>query len=242
MREANIHYRTTIAIRSRSIALLAGGLALAASAVSASAQETDCLYSGVSNEPTRNCTLDPYRIAAHPMTTELAREIGVSLDRIQFSGCQTGRFSVLSLPGASANPQYVIRYPVSSRYSYDTYVGPIAHEFSHIAQLSAAGGRNELRAELEQSPDRIELGADFIAGIIFRRHVGRVDRAQFQNSRDLLGSYEVSGIFGHGTPDARLAAFRTGFFLNPAPTSIMAAHQMFQDDRYPGLVLRHQGR
>lgn len=241
MREANICWKTSLAFRSRFAALLAGGVALAASGVSAAAQEIDCLFADKPGKPTRNCSPDPHGIAAHPMTAQLAREVGVSLGQVSFSGCQTADFSVFPLPGAGTAPRYVIRYPVSAHYTYDAYVGPIAHEFSHIAQLSAAGGLAELRAGLEQSPDRIELGADFIAGIIFRRHVSSLDRAQFQNSMELLGNYEVSGLLSHGTPEARMAAFRGGFYLNPPPTSLAAAHQMFQDDRYPDLVRDYRG-
>lgn len=241
MRNAGNRQKSARVLRRRGALLLGMWLLPAGAAAMAGSQQFDCLYAGSGNTPNRNCTLDPYRISAHPTTLLLAREVGVPLDRVRFSGCETGKFSVAPIPSSKGNPIYVITYPLAARFAYSNYAGPLAHEFGHIAQLSAAGGLTALRVELEQSPDRVELGADFIAGILFRRNIDRIDRAWFQNSMELLGNYQISGLFSHGTPEARMAAFRNGFYFVPTPGGLAAAHQKFQDDRYPEIVRDHRG-
>ncbi len=70
-----------------------------------------------------------------------------------------------------------------------------------------AGGLAALKP-LENSR-RIELGADFLAGLAFNISLKRLNSGDFETNLQLVGSYKVEAS-DHGAPEHRTQAFRLG--------------------------------
>lgn len=131
--------------------------------------------------------------------------------------------------------EYLIAYPTNQD---QRYLGPIVHELAHVMQLSSPGG-------LRNADDsrKVELGADFIAGLVFQRALQGIDVEAFQHGLALTGLYYESADDGHGSPEARLAAFRWGlnFKLTNDIPDIRAAARNFDEEFYlrgaPGSIV-----
>jgi hypothetical protein len=128
---------------------------------------------------------------------------------------------------------YVITYPPDVS---NGFLGPVAHELAHIVQMEAAGGMDQLRERYESR--RIELGADYLAGILFRRVLPEVSRNEFQNHVRLYGLYREQAVRAHGTPTQRTSAFRIGVVgRNERPgITLSEASDYFQEDLYAMVV------
>lgn len=158
-----------------------------------------------------DCRPDPVALNANPNVAQAVQGYGLAETRIAFVGCAQGRYATRRLPsllpGARA---YEIRYPQNGE-DISAYVGPIAHELAHVYQLERAGSMQALRAS--QSSRQIELGADFLAGVILRNATRGLGPGVFHISLDVMGKYYEDDHDAHGTPEQRVEAFRRGYFL-----------------------------
>lgn len=148
---------------------------------------------------------DPLNLASDPDIRKVMKALGVDSGKVRFKGCPGLRFSAESMVMGSGR-QYVITYPVDAA---GTYLAPVTHELAHVLQMEIAGGLTALR----QTPSKkIELGADFLTGIVFSRELPKAGLDEFQNNLSLSGKYVELEVGAHGRPDQRAAAFRTGAY------------------------------
>lgn len=108
------------------------------------------------------------------------------------------------MPDSSDNKRFLVRYPSTVK---SNYLAPIAHELAHVVQMRNAGSLAAL--EPQKNSRRIELGADFLAGLAFNASLKSLDSGDFETNLQLAGSYKVE-TDDHGTPEHRSQAFRRG--------------------------------
>ena len=190
----------------------------------------------------RGCVADRYQFGSDTTVQSAARAVGVEPEQIVFLGCESRSFGIVTTQGRSRPYSYRIHYPVAGSAAPDSvrarYLAPVVHEIGHVLQLEASGGIQALMASLQNSSDRVELGADFVAGILFRRLMGHLDRQEFIQSLDLVGDYRSGALDSHGSPEARTAAFRLGFHYQDTGGPLKAAHRHFQQEQF-GYVVRY---
>lgn len=209
-------------------------LIVACSAAASAETEEFCLHAeSVSSSATAGCSDDPLGIADRPEVVRAREGLGLAGLRLSFRGCEQGRFETMPR-GAGASPtSYRITYPINADLSAADYVAPITHELAHVFQMQTYGGLNGLVAAYPER-QRIELGADFLAGVAFRNYIHEGDRGRFQHNLNLIGRYYEDASDAHGTPEQRTGAFRTGYFVryDELQRNVRAAHDLFQSDYY----------
>ena len=173
---------------------------------------------------------DPLELARNPQVLKLIAAIGVKPELISFSGCP-GNLYALRL---EAGGRYVVTYPPEIK---DGFLAPVAHELAHIVQSEAAGGYVKLIERYRSR--RIELGADYVAGILFRQVLPEASRNIFQNHVKLKGLYRESLDGAHGTPNQRTSAFRMGVVgrIQKTGAGLAESSEHFQEDIYARIVL-----
>lgn len=194
----------------------------------------DCLFDGPRSELPGDCTPDPYGIAREPEIVRTLESLGFQPGQVTFFGCVRGRFSTWKPD--TREMLFRVNYPLGSSYRFQNYVGPISHELGHAIQLREAGSVRLLREGLGRDSSRIELGADFLAGLIFRRQMTNMDQQGFEQSLDLLGNYRDGTLATHSTPEARTAAFRTGFHYRSTSRTPEEASTDFQRNIFAAIV------
>ena len=212
-------------------------IALSCLTVSAKGQGRDCLYSftvGDSPAPVAACgNGDPRGIGEDSRVRRTMEALGIPLGVVTFRGCAGQPFSA-SPDSRRASPggQYSVTYPSDLSSPMHAMVAPIVHELAHVAQMRNAQGLESLRKNYESR--RIELGADFVAGLVFATVLKSADLKDFLLNLNLIGSYRQREVETHGTPDQRSSAFRLGAFLeypyNELP--IRKSEQYFQENDY----------
>jgi hypothetical protein len=206
----------------------------------ASNRDRACLYSTkvggkvIQAAPCRG--EDPLRFAKDADLAGVIRAFGIRPESIEFTGCDGGVFStaVAQFNGSSnAANRYLITYPSGAK---NGFLAPITHELAHVVQIEIAGGLERLQDSLESK--RIELGADFLTGIVFSHALKGAGLGEFQNNLSLMGLYRDSSIEAHGTPNQRTAAFRRGVFFNFADVNenFRRASQEFEENIYGEIV------
>lgn len=173
-----------------------------------------CLYGvtvGHEATPVTPCDdADPLNLAKDPYIGKVMRSLSIEPGKVRFKGCKGLRFS--ATPDGMAKEgdrRYLITYPIEITQSY---LAPITHELAHVLQMEMAGGLDPLRKTF--SSMRVELGADFLAGVIFSSSLQTIDINQFQHNLELMGLYVELETDAHGTPAQRTSAFRWGVHLN----------------------------
>lgn len=174
------------------------------------------------------CLPDHLDIKQQPQMIQAAGGLGIDIEAIRFQACNSPSFNTAMVGGA-----VTINYPTAMPFG--KIVGALTHELGHVYQLRKAGGLANLMRDLGNSRERIELGADFLAGFLFRNFVTGSSRADFQTSVSLVGDYDDAAGPGHGTPEDRIAAFRTGYYYRGTPGDVNAANRYFQRDGF-GLI------
>jgi hypothetical protein len=155
--------------------------------------------------------------------------LGITPQEVRFIGCSEAPFVTFPALGLS-DSSYTIYYPTGVQLAHEDYLAPFLHEMGHVFQLKQAGSYPRLEAALDNSLERIELGADFLAGIGADR-LGLEPKA-FLVNLSLFGSYNSSGVDYHGRPEDRAVAFRNGFFYQEKRTTITASYADFQDNLF----------
>lgn len=218
----------------RCAALAAFAIAAGQPASAQQGEGGDCLFADAPAVPPAGCRSDPDGVASQPLIVRTVEGLGLRRDQVQFQGCTGGRFSTSVL---SRSPlAFRINYPDEASFSFVRFVGPLAHEFGHVAQLEGVGSIRELRHSLRDDSARVELGADFLAGFIYQRVMHNPDQLGFERSLDLLGNYERGRLATHSRPEARTSAFRMGFNYSHANASAAEAHRDFQDNLYAEIM------
>jgi hypothetical protein len=160
---------------------------------------------------------------------------GLPSDQIAFIGCAAAPF--MTYPVGMDPPFRVkIYYPVAANSDLKIYVAPILHEIGHAYQYRQSGSTQKLRASLDNSNERIELGADFLAGLAAQRL--KINPGEFETSFYLVGSYAFDPD-SHGNPADRALAFRYGYNAPPTKRFEDSQYADFQDNGFA--IVKHMG-
>jgi hypothetical protein len=154
------------------------------------------------------------------------RFFGIPEGTVVFKSCPGGIFS--ARPRRGTPGQYEILYPSDVSTGY---IAPIVHELAHVVQIMAAGSLQAL--EPNKHHRRIELGADFLAGLAFNQALKHLSNVDFEANLMLVGSYK-QGDKNHGAPEHRTQAFRLGAFRAPPlrELNIRQALEYFNANEY----------
>lgn len=165
-----------------------------------------CLYGkftqGDEQTTVAPCEADTSGVGANVDVLAVMRAFDISKDMVIFEACPGGRFS--ALPADAGGSRYKVRYP---SHVTANYLSPIAHELAHVVQMRSAGGLEVLSSK--EDSRRIELGADFLAGLAFNIALSRLSYGDFETNLQLAGTYGVVAD-DHGPPEQRAQAFRLG--------------------------------
>ena len=166
----------------------------------------NCLYGtftqGDEKTPIEPCGADVKGIGADPNVLAVMRTFNIPTNVVVFQACPGGRFS--AMPEGNDAKRFLVRYPSSAK---SNYLAPIVHELAHVVQMRNAGGLTLLKPK--ENSRRIELGADFLAGLAFNKSLKHLNSGDFETNLQLAGSYKVESD-DHGTPEHRTQAFRLG--------------------------------
>jgi hypothetical protein len=180
---------------------------------------------------------DPLSLAQDSDVLKIKSALGLQDVKIVFKGCMPGRFSTAQRGPTAAMRSYVITYPVPEHGPAIGYLAPIAHELSHVLQIEIAGTLESLQQS--QTSKRIELGADFLSGILYKQALGEGKVNDFQHNLELIGLYYERNAEAHGTPEQRITAFRRGIYFqfDEVNRQIHQAVEEFQRNVYGEIVL-----
>jgi hypothetical protein len=209
----------------------------------------DCLYADAgdsSKDESRHfrpnkhpeCLRDVLNISKLVEVQQAQRMFGLRSDQITFIGCAAAPF--MTFPAGTDPPYRVeIFYPlITDKSDPREYFAPILHEIGHAYQLNHAGGSiQKLKDSLHKSTERVELGADFLAGIAAR--LLKIDPGEFETSLYLSGSYYAADEDPHGNQADRSLAFRYGYEFPNATAFVDSQYTDFQRNGF-GLV-KHMG-
>jgi hypothetical protein len=166
----------------------------------------DCLYGtftqGNENTPIGPCGADVKGIGADPNVLAVMQTFSIPTSAVVFQACPGGRFSVM--PDGKDGKRFLVRYPSTTK---SNYLSPIVHELAHVVQMRHAGGLAALKPK--ENSHRVELGADFLAGLAFNIALKQLNGDDFETNLQLAGSYKVA-TEDHGLPEHRMQAFRVG--------------------------------
>lgn len=173
---------------------------------------------------------DTESIGQHRVILKAASALDINIEDITFSGCPGGDYSTAE-DRRSGSLKYVITYPSGNDLAE---IGPFIHELAHVYQLKTTGGMRRLD---HLAPRKIELAADFVAGLVFKSALDEVSPSDYETGLALMGLYFEDAPDPHGSPEDRTAAFRMGYYFKYTKEvpSIDAAHQYFHEDIYGSL-------
>lgn len=194
----------------------------------------DCLFAGAGGAVPRDCQPDPYNIGQDEFVRRAIQAVGLRHDQVLLRGCSRGSFA--TSPAGGTDQRYNVSYPLRAGYQPGDYAGAIAHELGHVSQLAQRGSIAELRRALQEDSSRVELGADFLAGVLFRRHMRNPDQGLFEHRLELIGNYRSGSLASHSSSEARTSAFRTGFYLASAEPNLARLSDRFQRDQFAIIV------
>jgi hypothetical protein len=126
----------------------------------------DCLYSksGARFKPKEHpeCHSDVLNISAVNEIKKTEIFLDLNAEHVRFIGCSAALF--MTDPGEDDPTVY---YPATDEKRVNPQlVAPLIHELGHVYQLKRWGSAAKVREASRDSKERIELGADFIAGIV----------------------------------------------------------------------------
>lgn len=166
----------------------------------------NCLYGtftqGDEKTPIEPCGADAKGIGTDSRVLAVMRTFNIQKNDVVFQACPGGRFS--AMPDGNDAKRFLVRYPSTAKANF---LAPIVHELAHVVQMRNAGGLAALNAK--ENSRRIELGADFLAGLAFNMSLNSMNGGDFETNLQLAGSYKVE-IDDHGLPEHRAQAFRRG--------------------------------
>jgi hypothetical protein len=193
----------------------------------------DCLNVSPPRNPFRpldhpKCNQDTLNFEEDKTIHDGEKLLDITPQEVRFIGCDDAPFVTIPAFGLS-DSKFSIYYPTGVHLAHDGYLAPLLHEMGHDAKL---------KASLDDSIERIELGADFIAGIGANR-LGLEPNA-FLLNLSLFGSYNSRDFNYHGKPEDRAAAFRNGYFYREEQSTVTDSYADFQDNRFA--QIKHMSR
>lgn len=176
---------------------------------------------------------DPLDLKNNNLIQVAFEKLKLSPSLVEFKGCDGLGFRTTNAESSSSS-KYLISY---SSNTGDKAIAPVIHEIGHVAQLENSNGYTNLSSAY--SPNRIELGADYLTGIVFKLGLPREQLARFERNIQLAGIYvsqDPSKPNVHGNPTMRIQAFRLGYFTKSKETDIKLLHQDFQENVYGAIT------
>lgn len=221
-------------VRVAAASVLLAGATIAAEAQAATGSPphlVGCFHATATGDgkvPVSLCTGDPLKLGEDTLVASIMRQLGIDRATVEFNGCPQQKFAVVEqfLEGEPA--RYVVRYPLEAG---EEYLAPITHELAHVLQMQSTGGFEATLKAVQWQNRRVELGADYLTGLVFSQlqpTSPRFNTAQFQHSLSLIGLYDERELEAHGSPEERTAAFRYGFVNNDGQTQLLPAYDYFQ--------------
>jgi hypothetical protein len=196
----------------------------------------ECLFASPNaTAHTGDCASDVLHLANQQVVRAAVAATGLSVSQVEFVACEDASFFTAPptrLPDGTRG--FRIIYPARLEGTADQYAAAIVHELGHVMQLQGDGSVDAVRAR-HPICGYIELEADYLAGIIFRRNIAEIDRGQFERNLRLVGNYDPK-CPDHGTPEERTAAFRTGFYLAKPPADLQEARREFADHHFASII------
>jgi hypothetical protein len=182
------------------------------------------------------CKDDVFKVSQDVDVQKVEKMFGVTPNEVTFIGCAAAPFQT-KMVRTDPPFHFLILYRVSVDSKSHGYQAPIFHELGHVYQLSKAGSPQKLFQSLYGSNERVELGADFLAGLAAQRL--KMNQGTFQTSLFLTGSYDSQKPDSHGCPEARSSAFRYGYHAPVTKSFDDAQYADFQDNEFA--VIKHSG-
>ncbi|MEX3967383.1 hypothetical protein AB4Y42_35055 [Paraburkholderia sp. EG286B] len=214
--------------------LVSSALALACPFCLRAEDDNGCLYSLTTEDAgSVGCSSDPLKIAQRSETAAFYSAFKLS-SNISFIGCNKTAFK--TVVGESSGALFKIFYPGdATAYSAADYAAPIGHELAHVFQVKNSGSLKNLQ---KRSSLCIELGADFLCGLVYKNYL-HGNASDFEDNMSLIGRYRELSNSAHGNPDQRAQAFRRGYFLRfeDFNNNITAANNYFLSDIFGQIQL-----
>jgi hypothetical protein len=152
----------------------------------------------------QECLSDPKQLAVNPDVRRIVTALGLDMRAIRFRGCATSPFTAQALDGPDSGT-YLVTYAAGA--APEDMLAVLAHELSHLKQLQHA-------ADLQYTSSlQVELGADFLAGLLYGQLFEKRSPMEFENNLQLLARYWEDSYEAHGTPNQRAMAFRMGYYF-----------------------------
>jgi hypothetical protein len=189
-------------------------------------QSTQTLFNPGDHE---GCIADQANFGQEGTILKAEQFLSISPSEVRFIGCNDAPFRTYP-PSANGKTLFKVYYPTGITLSHNGYLAPLLHELGHVYQLKQAGSYAKLEASPNGSIERVELGADFLAGIVGSR-LG-LEPKSFLVNLSLVGSYRGGDTLSHGRPEDRAAAFRYGYFYQESQASINSSYSDFQDNLF----------
>lgn len=198
----------------------------------------DCLNSSPTQtafhaEQHPECRSDTLHFADDSAIRSSEQFLGLKGQEIAFIGCAGAPFATVPPHGITSS-SFTIYYPLTPSLMHDAYTAPLLHEMGHVFQLKQAGSYHALLDSLSQSTARVELGADFIAGI--EAHRLSLEPASFLVNLSLISNYKRTEPSYYGRPEDRAAAFRFGYFGSNDHDPIAISYADFQDNLFAQII------
>lgn len=231
----------------RMLISVAATILLSAGSTALAARLPNCLHASAThaNDNPQACLGDPFHVGEHQTVRNAIEALGLGAASITFKGCLTGVFATIP----TGKHAYIVTYKLPRSVSpagLFKLLLPVMHELGHVFQIEHYGSMGKLMDSL-QTPAQIELGADFLAGALYRWRWRAYSTTSFSASVELMGDYHADGLDYHGRPEDRAAAFQFGFDYPLTGNSrniafgghaqeFWDAHETFQADDYAALT------
>ena len=190
-----------------------------------------CLFSssgGVAPSLERCGRDDKLSVASLPGVQVAISRLGLEDVQVTFVGCADVNFATQERPHPiDPVSEYFVFYPTDM--ARDELLIPIQHELGHVYQMETTGGYRALMATANGA--KIELGADYIAGLLNHEIRNSPLAHRFVENSSLVGDFVGSEHASHGCPGNRSDAFIAGTIapLDARYDDIRVAYQDYID-------------
>jgi len=151
----------------------------------------------------KECMSDSLNMARNDDIRRIADALKIDMKQLIFRGCRT---SIFSAKQDDDSGKYLVTYSTDATPS--EMLAVMAHELAHVRQMMSP------ETLVPSTSKQMELGADFVAGLLYGRLFPDRSLMEFQNNLQLLARYNEVDEEAHGTPSQRTSAFRMGVFRN----------------------------
>ena len=182
------------------------------------------------------CKDDILRISKDVEVSQIENMLGIAPEEITFIGCAPAPFQT-RMVRTEPPFHFQILYHLGSDLKSRDFAAPIFHELGHVYQLRKSGSKNKLLQSVGGSIDRVELGADFLAGLGAQKL--KMNPGDFETNLFLMGSYDSQKSPSHGRPEDRSSAFRYGYYSPSRKPFEDSLYADFQDNEFAQIM--HSG-